>query len=422
MFLENIYLAGYAIAWITLTALYIIRTKGVGLGGMLLITYSLSALMSIVFFGGMGAFLTEGADISWQPLLYLFLTINICLFPILRHSKDLRSIPFRDNGKGVRFLKYFILICSPFIIEAFLEMGMIAVSTSTSSLGGIYESEGDVVGDKLSFFGRKTMAIVRWFTYVWPILFFYFLNKGKQGKKSMWLSFLACFCVVLEAYAGASRLAIVRYLMYMFIIFVLFRVNMAKELQHKIINLFIFIGGFLIVLLSLITISRFAMGGGGDNNDIWTWIALYIGESPIRFCQYLWDVKATMQGDNSFALFKNLLGMDTITDLEERREYYELHLGIPNRIFYSFIGDFFFDLGKYLTLIFTFLFSFSLDHYIRNILKRGYYTMPSLLILAMIILVLEFGIMYFCFKLYIVQILLIPNFILVYLYSLQKKM
>ena len=48
MFLENIYLAGYAIAWITLTALYIIRTKGVGLGGMLLITYSLSALMSIV--------------------------------------------------------------------------------------------------------------------------------------------------------------------------------------------------------------------------------------------------------------------------------------------------------------------------------------------------------------------------------------
>jgi len=114
--------------------------------------------------------------------------------------------------------------------------------------------------------------------------------------------------------------------------------------------------------------------------------------------------------------------MDTITDLEERREYYELHLGIPNRIFYSFIGDFFFDLGKYLTLIFTFLFSFSLDHYIRNILKRGYYTMPSLLILAMIILVLEFGIMYFCFKLYIVQILLIPNFILVYLYSLQKKM
>jgi hypothetical protein len=149
---------------------------------------------------------------------------------------------------------------------------------------------------------------------------------------------------------------------------------------------------------------------------------LYIGESPIRFCQYLWDVKATMQGDNSFALFKNLLGMDTITDLEERREYYELHLGIPNRIFYSFIGDFFFDLGKYLTLIFTFLFSFSLEHYIRNILKRGYYTMLSLLILAMIILVLEFGIMYFCFKLYIVQILLIPNFILVYLYSLQKKM
>ena len=117
---------------------------------------------------------------------------------------------------------------------------MIAVSTSTSSLGEIYESEGDVVGDKLSLFGRKPMAIVRWFTYVWPILFFYFLNKGKQGKKSMWLSFLACFCVVLEAYAGASRVAIVRYLMYMFIIFVLFRVNMAKELQHKIINFFIF--------------------------------------------------------------------------------------------------------------------------------------------------------------------------------------
>lgn len=49
MFLENIYLAGYVIAWIALTVLYIIKSKGVGLGGMLLITYSLSALMSIVF-------------------------------------------------------------------------------------------------------------------------------------------------------------------------------------------------------------------------------------------------------------------------------------------------------------------------------------------------------------------------------------
>lgn len=422
MFFENIYLAGYAIAWITLTVLYIIKTRYIGLGGVLLITYSLSALMSIVFFEGMGAFLTVGQNISWQPLLYLFLTINICLLPILRHSKNLCRIPFRNNSKGNKFLKCFILICSPFIIEAFLEIGFIAIFTSASSLGGIYESTNDNVGDQLSFLGRKAMAIVRWFTYIWPILFFYFLNRGKQEKIAILVSFLACSCVILEAYAGASRVTIVRYLMYLFIIFVLYRVNMTKELRHKILKAFIFIGITLLILLSLITISRFAMGGGGNNtSDIWTWVALYIGESPIRFCQYLWDVKGTMEGDNNFSLIKELLGMNPITDLEERREYWELRLGIPNRIFYSFIGDFFFDMGKIYTLIFTFVFSISFEYYIRRILKRGYYTMPSLLILAMIILVLEFGIMYFCFKLYIVQLLLIPNFILVYLYSLQKK-
>lgn len=60
-------------------------------------------------------------------------------------------------------------------------MGMIAVSTSTSSLGGIYESEGDVVGDKLSFSvennGYRSLVYICVADSI-----FYFLNKGKQGK------------------------------------------------------------------------------------------------------------------------------------------------------------------------------------------------------------------------------------------------
>ena len=87
MFFGNIYLGCYAIAWIALLVIYLLKTKKVGLGGMLSITYTVSALISIVFYNGLGSILVSGEDIEWPPLVYLFICLNICMIPIYVHSK-----------------------------------------------------------------------------------------------------------------------------------------------------------------------------------------------------------------------------------------------------------------------------------------------------------------------------------------------
>lgn len=420
MFFSNIYLAGYAILWIFLLVSFILKNKKLETGGMLLITYTISALSAIVFYNGIGAFLNSGNDIELAPLLYLFFCLNICMFPLYRHSNQLSKLKLEVSYKGDSILLQFVRLTSPFIIEAFIEIAVIAMGTKTSSLGVLYETTNDSVGMQLTFLGRKTMAICRWFSYLWPIFFFYFWGKGKKNRKYAIIALLAFSTLILESYAGASRVGIVRNLMYFFIVFLIYKATLPVAEKKKIARLFSVGVPLLIVLLALITISRFNYGYSGDS-DILTWITLYSGEAPIRFCQYLWDIKQTMEGDNTFSLFKELLGLDTITDLEQRRDYWGGRIGIPNEIFYSWIGDIYFDLGRIGTVVYVIIFSLSLEFYLKRIIRRGFLTLSSVLIMSMLLLILEFGIMYMTFKVYIIQLLLIPNFIFVISFNLLSK-
>ncbi len=421
MFFSNIYLGCYAIAWIALLVIYLLKTKKVGLGGMLLITYTVSALTSIVFYNGLGSILVSGEDIEWPPLVYLFICLNICMIPIYVHSKELDGLRFQANNRGGAFIVLFMQLMSPFVLEAFVEILYIAIQTQTTSLGSIYESSEDIVGSHLSFIGRKTMAVCRWFVYIWPIIFFYLYGKGKEYRKYAWIAMLAFLTSILEAYAGASRVGIVRNLMYFFIVFLLFKASLPSNVRKKIVKIITIGLPILVVSLVIITIARFNSGGANENIDIFTWLSLYSGEAPIRFCQYLWNVDVTMNGDNAFGLLKELLGMNPITDLEERREYWEPRLGIPNRIFYSWIGDIYFDFGRVWTVIYAFAFCCILEWYIRKLIKREVYSFSTITIFALIILVLEFGIMYLPFKAYILQILLIPNFLFLIVYNFMSR-
>lgn len=420
MFFSNIYLSGYALAWITILVIFLIKNRKVGIGGILIITYSISALTSILFYNGLGT-LTNGEDIDWIPLLYLFICLNICMLPIYIHSNELVKLRLQTTDKGLSFIVFFMQVVSPFVIEAFIEILYIAYDTNSNSMGAIYESSNDVVGTKLSFLGRKTMIICRWFNFIWPIIFFYLYSKGKSYYKYAWIALLAFSTSILEAYAGASRVGIVRNLMYFFIVFILFKSSLPSNIKNKIVKIFTIGVPVMAIFLWLITIARFKYGGANNSFDVITWITLYSGEAPIRFCQYAWDVNGTMDGDNTFAILKELLGLNPITDIEQRRDFWEARLGIPTRIFYSWIGDVYFDLGKFSTLLYSLVFAGILEFFIRKIAKKMVYTLSSITVLSIIILTFMFGIMYYPFKTYISQILLIPNLIFLMFYNYFSK-
>lgn len=418
MFLSNMYLSMYLYAWIAVFIIFVLRTKSVGIGGIIILTYVISAIASIIFYNGL-EFLSVGDDLSWPPLIYLFSCINICLIPIYVYSKKMSALQVKLGGNKDSIIDGFIMLCSPFLFEAFVEMFIIAISTNADSLNGIYESSKDIVGEQLSFLGRKTMAICRNFHYLWPILFFYQLVKKKKGIYIV-APLIATITGFLEAYASASRVGIVREIMYIFILLLLFKNSLDEKMRKKILKIFTISLCSTVFLLSLITLSRFDKGNQGGNDDILIWVSLYLGEGPIRFCQYMWNIVNFGNGDNVVSLFKEVIGLDPIVDMEQRREVYERITGIPCLIFYTFIGDFYIDFGPIFTVVICIIFSMSLYFYLKKCITRGYLYLDSILFLGLMLLMLEFGFMYYTFKVYIVQLLLIPNIMFTIIYRCIK--
>ena len=95
--------------------------------------------------------------------------------------------------------------------------------------------------------------------------------------------------------------------------------------------------------------------------------------------------------------------------------------GAPTNIFYTMIGDFVYDFGLIVTGIVSIIIAILINMYFKYIIKRGYVTIASLFTLGLILLSLEFGFMYFCFKQNNVQHSLIYSIVFLLLYRLLKK-
>lgn len=404
--LSNIYLGSYAILWIVITTLFIYNKKTIGIGGFLLIIYSISSLASIIYFNALDGILKgEAVAIEKEPLFFLFFCLNICMLPIYIHSEQLTKLKIHSiSSQEISFIKIILSFFAPFIIEAFLEMIYVASTIKTNELQAIYSSDDYEISNKLSFIGRYTTWICRRLVYVWPILFFYlFINK--DNRKYSYLALTAFFVNILYSYSNAARVGIVKLIFLFIIVFLLFKNNMNAIMRKKIIKSGLIISILFIIMLALITISRYSSMKTGL--DLIGWISLYLGESHINFCQYIWDLNNTSEGDNMFSMAKTLIGMDAITDLDLRREHWSGVLGIPTHIFYSWVGDLYLDLGRLATLFFCILFSIFLELYIRKILRNKTYSLLSIFVMSMSLLILLFGFMYFPYKTYNQQILIL---------------
>lgn len=399
-----IYLFFYAIVWGVLLYFFIRKNKEVGIGGSIIIAYFVSSIATIIFFNGIGEVLDGVGEISLMPLCYLFFCINICVFPIYLHSKKLLKLPYRKTTQELTLFKIFMTAIIPFAIEGFLEVLYVSIVTKTDSFVKIYDSEVDIVGQQLSFIGRITTFICRLLVYVWPFLFFYFINI-KKYRMYAYIAIIAYMVNILYSYSNAARVGIVRWILLFVINFLLWRKSLDSIIKKRIVTIGLVAFSLFVIMLSLITINRFEHLS--TSSGLGTWLSLYLGEAPINFCQYLWDLDKTENGDNMFALITQILGMDPIIDMTERREHWAGILGIPTHIFYSFVGDLFLDLGKFITPLFCISFCILLESYIRKILLRGYYDIISLYMLSIVLLAFTFGFMYFPFKVYNMQICLL---------------
>lgn len=411
----NICLILYSLMWILSLVLFLHKNRSAGIGGGILIMYAVSSVSSVLFYYSLG--LSEKLNI--QSFIYLYVFSLICILPLLCYSNKLQSVCFQVSGSGQTFLKFFFLLSFPIVLEAFLEIFNIAIHTSGGNLAAIYDSTEDIIGEKLTVVGRLTLGYTRSFRFIWPLLFFAGLVSSDIRRSYLIVPLLAFCALTMENYAGASRVALVRDILLFVVTFILIYpslgVKAGKYVKRAVLGAIL----VFVLFLAVITVNRYSISD--FNGSLFSWITLYTGEGPLRFAQYVFDLSNHTNGDYCFSIVRHFLGLDSITDLSTRDAVYGYRLGIPVNIFFTYVGDIVIDFGLGGAAVMSIGTCLLLFLFFKHVTVKSYYSMLSLFVATIVSLIFSFGVTYFVFKVYLLQLDLIKLFAFILVFEFLSR-
>lgn len=414
----------YFLLWCSTFCLYIIKKRHFGIGGLILTIYAVSAFFSFYFVSNIGMvsysnLLVNENRLTLWPFLYLYVNIFICIWPLLYYSGSLSKLKIQIADHGGLLYK-FVYVSMPFVLIGFISILFFASSINTAALADSYEDtkEGGVVFSSLPWISKKCIVYISWMNLVWPILFFIFIVKGNKYAKASWIPLTGFIATILISYVCGARVGIFKSILFFIIIYLVFK-NSLSQSRVRLINIILLSSVSLIaVTLFYITVSRF----GDTNMDLLTWFSLYAGEGPLRFAEYAWPLTQTSNGDTCFSLIKEFLGFDTFSDSLVRREHYSMVLKIPTTIFYTYIGDWYIDLGPILTLLLSIGISVLIKKQCKRLVDREYKSgLGFVFFICFISLIFSFGFTYYVAKSYSTQLEVLRIALLILLYNWYQK-
>lgn len=317
------------------------------------------------------------------PVLFLDICILIYIYPLTR----IRILKLNISSYTVKNIEYLMLLLGIMSILPFIEHLIYMFNTfsvASNSIVDMYEDKMDGKSniitwlDPLAFF---FYGIIGNFRYI--MVFLLFILFCKKRKIENWKLLLYCIAVlnpIIGSINTSGRGAFFFFLITLVILYLLMRESFIIKISRTLKLAFVSIIVLFASAVILITILR----NDGAEYDAWIWSSLYFGEGQVNFFQDMWNIRTYTQGDNSFSYFKYILGLDTFKDYLDRREFWNISkTGVDPVRFYTFIGDWFSDIGYY-----TILLIFILSIWIYYIIKRKKYTLTSLYIIYIYIYII----------------------------------
>jgi oligosaccharide repeat unit polymerase len=352
--LSNINIVLYILAWIVTIVLYHIIKKSFDAGSILLFTYLIYAIASLLLYNSP---FYRFNQIRLFPFIYLFLILLLVFWPILKYNDnridEIQKVPSI-------YISIFSLI---FIIASLVQLPTILSDFSVSisrllntSSGGLdlYNeamSESRSIGDgKIS---NLASIISNSFGNFGILLFFYYLTRKNRSKLILIGLFISSIISIPINISLGQRGPILETLLSLIITYYALR----RFFQPK-VNRIIKIAGMSLLLASLVpvialTISRFGNNTKGSMSSVY----FYGGQQNLYFNNYGIDNGGIRYGDRTFPLFKRMLGFENVPkNFMERRDKYP-HLKMSDENFYTFVGDFTLDFGPITATFILLLFS-----------------------------------------------------------------
>ena len=257
-------------------------------------------------------------------------------------------VVYSKQDKIVEYLTLGLIVLS---VEPFIEslMKLPQALGNISYMGSMYEATGSQ-RRIISSIGSKLFNASAYFELLYPILLLYQFTKEKVNK---WLVFGMVIVIVgywLHEVLLGGRSKLVQNLLYTIVVFLIMRYYISRERSMKIVKYGVWVIAVGLLGMLAVTIGRFVFSASSSHESVLAWLSLYAGEGSLNFNSYMWHVTKTTNGESTCLFLMNLLGYTDRIMVEDQWELTET-LGIPGNIFYTYVGVFFKDYGKHLTVL-----------------------------------------------------------------------
>lgn len=329
--------------------------------------WTISSFFSLIFYFEVNRY----TNLQIIPFVFLILCLWFSFIPFTFKQNELKKI---ELGDPVLFERA-MLVLGLLSILPFLENLIHIISTyagsNTDVLSEVYEEKmsGDLNKDQyINWFstpGRILNSINLKFQSGMLFFLFLYVCQSKINKFIFLSLIIAVINPILFQLGMSGRSALVFTFLNAGLLFFLLKNLIPQKIKASLLTFGVLILIFGIILFFIITLSRYSNNEGASSVSFLGWISLYAGEGALNFNNFMWHTKAYTQGDNCFNFFKAILGMDTFTNILERRAYWGPRIGINPAIFYTFVGDLFSDLS-YFVAPFIFFIGITLNKFIKR--------------------------------------------------------
>lgn len=244
----------------------------------------------------------------------------------------------------------------------------------------------------LTGLSNSIMRYLKYFKGIIPVFFILsftpFVKTNKFIKTGLFFSLLNLFLSYLNS---ASRFALLTDLFLMSFLYAMFYRYFRPKVK-KIANIIaVSIGSILILGTVGMTLQRFGENSGYSKTLDYT-LSLYFGEGFLNFNGDMWNMPKTTDGENCLAYFIDKINGDE----EPGRKYLRLESIVHRRmnVYYTFIGDYYTDLGRYGTVFLVIILAVIFSKILR---AKPVFSISSLLLLSTYVKVLLLGITYWTY-------------------------
>lgn len=335
-----------AVLFLLSTYYYIRKKHTFQVGTLVLLIFSFSSVMSVTFYLTPLAAYHVTKELAVWPLLFWGGAFYIFCFPIFKFDR-LHITDIKYNISIINGIAIFGLIVSiwPFW-EIFIQIpNLLSHGNFSEILSDLHDEDEKSI--HMSFMGSFLYRII-WALY--DLSFLLLLVIYKHPKKNKWAIAGVVMIILTRNISSillSSRGQLLRTILQLLLIFIIAFPLLKIKAKRKIIK-----SGFVLLLIfggmfTIITIAR-QMGYEEKNEDFTMiyFLSRYIGEGLINFSQHIPNLKEPIGGNLCFWHIFQILGMDPpLITREYFYGYAESLTGIPQNIFYTFIGTYVMDIG-----------------------------------------------------------------------------